>query len=184
MSLNKILLVLIILSGFLLIFYANNDIFTRPNIFTGLFRNNNDINGSQNSRLLLGGELWDVELADSPYAENEYSRFAHLKRIKYVPHVNRTEYNVFVIYTKETQLLQTKYELFLKSLLKYTTIDVHLHVVTDEKSELNAEKILKNQTNRYKKRIFYTLYDLEDCATKIRDIVFLMMPYFNSSPGE
>lgn len=106
-----------------------------------------------------------------------------IKRVKYVPRVNETEYNIFIIYTKQNYLLKMKFELFIKSLLKYSSIRLHLHIISDGKSEHFAEESLKRLINQYKRIVFYTLYSVDDCAAKISDISRIMMPYFSSHPG-
>lgn len=106
-----------------------------------------------------------------------------IKRVKYVPRINETEYNIFIIYTKQNYLLKMKFELFIKSLLKYSSIKLHLHIISDGKSERFAEEILKRLINQYKRIVFYTLYSVDDCAAKISDISRIMMPYFSSHPG-
>lgn len=106
-----------------------------------------------------------------------------IKRVKYVPRINETEYNIFIIYTKQNYLLKMKFELFIKSLLKYSSIRLHLHIISDGKSEHFAEEILKRLINQYKRIVFYTLYSVDDCAAKISDISRIMMPYFSSHPG-
>lgn len=108
---------------------------------------------------------------------------ASIKRVKYVPRINETEYNIFLIYTKQNYLLKMKFELFIKSLLKYSSIKLHLHIISDGKSEHFAEEILKRLINQYKRIVFYTLYSVDDCAAKISDISRIMMPYFSSHPG-
>lgn len=164
---NKILLVLIISSGFLLIYYANNEIFTRKTYIATFSKADMENNA-----------IIDYEL------DGEFNLSPDLKRIKYIPRINSTEYNIFVIYTKENYILKSKFELFLKSLIKYTSIKLHLHIITDEKSEISAETVLRSQIDRYKKSVFYTLYDVQDCAIKISDIVNVMLPYFSANPGE
>lgn len=164
---NKIFLVLIaISSGALIILYSNNDLFSRPSILRGFFE-------SQPSE---APSLDEVAALVDPQGD--------IQRVKYIPKgENATEHNIFVIYTKENYLLKSKFELFLKSLLKFTSIDLHLHIITDEKSETSAETVLKSQINKYRKRVFYTLYDVEDFAAKINDIVYVMMPFFSSHAG-
>lgn len=161
MKMNKILLVLIIASGFLLIFYANNDIFTRSRNLLGLFQKSEQVLDEKNN-----------------------VNYAAIKRVKYTAKNNSTEHNIFVIFAKENFLLRSKFELFLKSLLKYTSVSCHLHIITDEKSELVAEEIIKQTIDRYRKPVFYTLYDVEDSIAKIGPIVKTMMPYFSSNPGK
>lgn len=160
MTMNKILLVLIVASGFLLIFYANNDILTRKKLFS-LFQSDYGHNSASN---------------------RHEANYSDIRRVKYVPK-NSTEYNIFVIYTRETFVLKTKFELFLKSLLKYTSVPLHLHIVTDERSELSVEDVLKKEINEYRRVVFYTLYYMADSAVKISDISKAMMPHFNSNPG-
>lgn len=161
MTMNKILLVLIVASGFLLIFYANNDILTRKKLFS-LFQSDYGHNSASN---------------------NHETNYTDIRRVKYIPK-NTTEYNIFVIFTRETFVLKTKFELFLKSLLKYTSIPLHLHIVTDERSELSVEDILKKEINEYRRVVFYTLYNMADSAAKISDISKAMMPHFNSNPSK
>ena len=164
---NKTLLVVIIASGFLLIIYANND------IFQGFRRKQPAVDNVE------------AEALESRHYEDTDEDFGStfddgLKRVKYIPK-NRTEFNIFIIYTKEQQnlALRSKFELFLKSLLKYTSVELHLHVITDESSEESAETLIKEQINHYRKIVFYTLYDVQDCASKISEIVENMMPLFS-----
>lgn len=172
---NKILLVLIIISGFLLIFYANNDIFTRTQrLFQGRNVTSLDVSpedpSAQPEHLLLMDEAIDEEDSDE---------FTLGRRKAW----NRTTFNLFVIYTKETEVLQKKFELLLKSLFKYTSISLHLHIITDAKSTYQAEKIARTQMERYHRHATISLLDVEDCVDKIRDIVQAMMPHFSSHPG-
>lgn len=193
---NKILLVLIIVSGFLLIFYANNDIFTRTNhMFSGLFHGRSSNSSSrggtatfspdgsaQSERLLLMDDpvamaaVLDAEQAEED--EEDDFVFPSKKRLW----STGTVYNLFVIYTKETEVLQKKYELLMKSLFKYATIPLHLHIITDAKSTSNAEGIARKQMARYHRQAWVSMLDMEQCVEKITDIVQVMMPYF-THPG-
>ncbi|XP_055609514.1 xyloside xylosyltransferase 1 [Uranotaenia lowii] len=189
MSMNKILLVLIIASGFLLIIYANSSIFNRRNILTIFQKDNIDPGGSSGHSSFLPGEAVAGRTAHLIGSNGVAIGLKpnELKRVRYIPKENNaTEYNIFVIYTKEgqNQILRNKFELFLKSLLKYATVPLHLHVITDEQSELSAEELIKEQIEHYRKAIvFYTLYDVKDCAEKIEDIVKSMLPLFNYKTG-
>lgn len=192
MSMNKILLVLIIASGFLLIIYANSSIFNRRNILM-IFQRTDGFGGAEHpevldNSLLAGGGAGGTaaKVAHLIGGDSGGARFGELKRVKYVPKENNaTEYNIFVIYTKESQNsnLRDKFELFLKSLLKYATIPIHLHVITDEQSESSAEELIREQIAHYRKVVFYTLYDVKDCAEKTSDIVKNMLPLFNYKTG-
>lgn len=169
MNMNKILLVLIISSGFLLIFYNNynNDIFTRKNIFFSAFKKSDDTISHNNRNTIL-----------------DTNPIANIKRVKYIPKLPPiVEYNIFIIFTKSNYVLKNKFELFLKSLFLHCSVELHLHIITDEESELTAELVLKTQIEKYKKIVFYTLYDVEDCAMKLSDIVYILLPYFSSNPG-
>lgn len=197
---NKILLVLIIVSGFLLIFYANNDIFTRTNhMFSGLFHGRNNSRGgtatfspdgsAQSERLLLMDDpvamaavldAEEEEVDDAEDSQQAADDFVFPSKKKLWS--NRTVYNLFVIYTKETEVLQKKYQLLMKSLFKYATIPLHLHIITDAKSTSNAEGIARKQMARYHRHAWVSMLDMEQCVEKITDIVQVMMPYF-THPG-
>ncbi|KAL1404160.1 hypothetical protein pipiens_019037 [Culex pipiens pipiens] len=192
---NKILLVLIIASGFLLIIYANSSIFNRRNILTIFQKTDHEHHhhgggggggGAHSEALLDHHNLGGAVGGKAAAVHFLGSRLNELKRVKYLPKENNaTEYNIFIIYTKESQnvILKSKFELFLKSLLKYTTIPMHLHVITDEQSEGSAEELIREQIAHYRKVVFYTLYDVKDCAEKISDIVKSMLPLFNYKTG-
>lgn len=191
MTMNKILLVLIVSSGFLLIFYANNDIFTRRKWFqtdediehhsssneehpTTLARRQPDLYGSHHKHSHLHHKLHSHNITQPP---------AEVKRVRYVASNTSAEHNIFIIYTKENYMLKTKFELFMKSLLKYSSVRLHLHIISDEKSGPGAEEILRAQIQIYKSVVFYTLYSVEDIARQLSDITHVMMPHFSSSPG-
>ncbi|XP_075165822.1 xyloside xylosyltransferase [Haematobia irritans] len=95
-----------------------------------------------------------------------------------------SDYNIFVIYTKENYQLHVKFELFARSLLKYANSGVlmHLHVLTDETSGHSVEQILKSEITRYRRSIIYSLYSMHLCAEQVMDIVNTMTPYFSSTP--
>lgn len=217
---NKILLLLIIASGFLVIFYANSDFFTRKSLFA-LFQ---DSQSSSSSSSSLSSDEHEHQ-NDAPMAaqalvqhknnantnsssnliDNNSNFYANSNRVKFIswrqnesasiyahhmhPHQHglasalMPEHHIFVIYTKENYQLQQKFELFARSLLKYSTIKLHLHIITDTKSEGSAEEILKQQVRHYKKTLHYTLYDVHECAERITDIVQAMMPFFSSNPS-
>lgn len=80
-------------------------------------------------------------------------------------------------------MLKTKFELFMRSLLKYSSVALHLHVISDASSELGAEEILRKQIPAYKASIVqYTIYNVSVIASRLSDITNSMMPYF-SVPG-
>lgn len=176
---NKILLLLILSVGFLLIFYANinylSDLFrTTPSSSQSFLpeeEEDNPVVGSWRSSDSLRHE-WQGDEGGGRVVPSWGGRGA-----------NSSAYNLFVIYTKATPMLQRKYELLLKSLFKYTTsIPLHLHVITDSRG--SAEEIARRQMVRYHRRhAQLTLLDVDECVDKIRDIVQVMMPHFSSHPG-
>lgn len=95
-----------------------------------------------------------------------------------------SDYNIFVIYTKENYQLHVKFELFLKSLLKFANSGVllHLHVLTDETSGHSVDQIIEAEVRRYRRSIIYSLYNMRLCAEEVMDIVNTMTPYFSSTP--
>lgn len=95
-----------------------------------------------------------------------------------------SDYNIFVIYTKENYQLHVKFELFIKSLLKFANSGVllHLHVLTDETSGHSVDQILEAEVRRYRRSIIYSLYNMRLCAEEVVDIVNTMTPYFSSTP--
>lgn len=232
MTMNKILLVLIVASGFLLIFYANNDIFTRKR-WASLFQSDqdeqqqqqqppaHDDNGAELSendiqsasasvQLPHGGTLLQQQQQQRSLHQpahgsqhGERHRAHHqpaaalaadvtndgLRPVRYVPSANNSaaaaEHNIFVIYTKENYMLRTKFEMFVKSLLKYATVPLHLHIISDARSNASAEEIVRQQLVFYKRRavrVQYSLYNVTEAAGRIVDITRAMMPYF-SVPG-
>lgn len=152
---KRILFLLAVSSGFLLIIYANNDLFTNKQMFSMFQRQDLDIPVMQH-------------------------------RIKYVHKKNTTEYNIFLIYTKENQALKHKLELFLKSLLKYSSIPVHLHIITDDRSLNSLESSINANFHKYRmpgRPHLYTIYDIQDAVVKIKDIHEALMPLFSYSAG-
>uniref|UniRef100_A0A182P3M5 Xyloside xylosyltransferase 1 n=1 Tax=Anopheles epiroticus TaxID=199890 RepID=A0A182P3M5_9DIPT len=193
MGMNKALLVFIVASGFLLFIYANSSVFNRhlvqkedPERLTAaaaaLVHRNHQHHQHQHHG---GGKHRNGTVATGEDGTSDPST-SKLKRVKYISKgTNDTEYNIFLIYTKESQnlILHSQLELFLRSLLKYSTIELHLHIITDEQSERSAEELIKQQIERFQRTAFYTLYDVRDCAEKISDIVHGMMPLFNYRSG-
>lgn len=95
---------------------------------------------------------------------------------------NSSEYNIFIIYTKEDDSLKEKLNLFLKSLLKFSSVPLHLHFFCDSNSETSIEEVLKKHT-KHRNDVKFTLYDLKDTALKLNDYIFNVMPLFSYSSG-
>ncbi|XP_052870785.1 xyloside xylosyltransferase 1 [Anopheles cruzii] len=192
MSMNKALVVFIAASGFLLFIYANSSsVFNRhllPKeppasgaVAAAIHHHQHHHSSKRNNSAAAAAAT-----GNGLVATNEVTPPSKLKRVKYIAKgTNGTEYNIFLIYTKESQnlILHSQLELFLRSLLKYSTIELHLHIITDEQSERSAEELIKQQIERFQRTAFYTLYDVRDCAEKISDIVHSMGPLFNYRSG-
>ncbi|XP_053665580.1 xyloside xylosyltransferase 1 [Anopheles marshallii] len=188
MGMNKTLLVFIVASGFLLFIYANSSVFNRH-----LVQKDTPERLAAAAALVHSNHLHQHKPREGQHRNGTGNEdgpsdpsTSKLKRVKYVSKGrNDTEYNIFLIYTKESQnlILHSQLELFLRSLLKYSTIELHLHIITDEQSERSAEELIKQQIERFHRTAFYTLYDVRDCAEKISDIVHGMMPLFNYRSG-
>lgn len=197
MGMNKALLVFIVASGFLLFIYANSSVFNRHLVQKDVperlaaaaalvHRNQHPHHHQHHEGKHRNGTAAVGEDGTGDASQAAAAAASKLKRVKYVSKgTNDTEYNIFLIYTKESQnmILHSQLELFLRSLLKYSTIELHLHVITDEQSERSAEELIKQQIERFHRTAFYTLYDVRDCAEKISDIVHGMMPLFNYRSG-
>lgn len=159
---NRILLILIVSSGFLLIIYANNDMFRQTVIQRA------------------DGHLTNSDM----HPHHHQHRVYHYRR-------NATEFNLFLIYANENESLKHKLDLFLKSLLKYTSISIHLHVITDDSSQVSLENSINSMFHRYRgNRLtgrlnhLYTIYDVNDARHKIKDIHDSLMPLFSYNSGE
>lgn len=219
MTMNKVLVFLIVASGFLLIFYANNEIFSRQR-WASLFQSDqqeqrpDDEAAALSSNAIPNGHGGDPAQAvhfqagggpaqlRSLHQHGERHRghrgqpavaYDALRPVRYVPSANASaaaaaaadEHNIFVIYTKENYMLRTKFELFVKSLLKYASVPLHLHIISDARSEPSAEDIVRKQLVFYHRaagRVQYSLYNVTEAAARIGDITQAMMPYF-SVPG-
>lgn len=81
--------------------------------------------------------------------------------------------------------LKGKFHVFLQSLLSHSTTPVYLNVLSDSKSKLIAQSIIKNIIIELGIIHFkYKFYDINKAASQIRDIVKAMMPHFSSQPGK
>ncbi|XP_034109484.1 xyloside xylosyltransferase 1 isoform X1 [Drosophila nasuta] len=101
-------------------------------------------------------------------------------------HLNKTsssDYNIFVIYTRENYRLQMKFDLFAHSLFKHTNAQLHLHIITDKESEMSVLDILQRKIRKFRRIVIYTMYDVQICSNIIQDITAKLSPYFSSMPN-
>lgn len=131
-----------------------------------------------------------IQRAETQLANSELHHHHHQHRV-YHYRRNATEFNLFLIYANENESLKHKLDLFLKSLLKYTSISIHLHVITDESSQVSLENSINSMFFRYRgNRLtgrlnhLYTIYDVNDARHKIKDIHDSLMPLFSYNSGE
>ena len=127
---------------------------------------------------------FDTPLLNQKLQHNEPNPISLVEPMPLVYHrrTNSSEYNIFVIYTKEDVSLKLKLNLFLKSLLKFSSVPLHLHFFCDPASETSIEEVLKKHT-KHRNDVKFTLYDLHDAALKLNDFIFNVMPLFSYSSG-
>ncbi|KAK0167402.1 hypothetical protein PV327_004804 [Microctonus hyperodae] len=94
-------------------------------------------------------------------------------------------YNVWCIFTKVTtnSPMRRKFRIFTESLLKFATVDVAFHVITDKDSQRIAEEVIKGVSLILKKYMQVQYYDVHELAYQLEDIVSVMSPKFSSKPG-
>uniref|UniRef100_A0A1A9WP50 Xyloside xylosyltransferase 1 n=1 Tax=Glossina brevipalpis TaxID=37001 RepID=A0A1A9WP50_9MUSC len=202
LKMAKVMFLIISAIVCIVIFYANTNIIGRRSLFA-LFLNNRSepvVGGfDDQTNLIIENTNPTLPLANA-YASSptEGNRKALIiKSLLIRPPASKTgaleifnitgqtsDYNIFVIYTKENYQLHVKFELFARSLLKFSTSDVllYLHVLTDENSAHSVDQMLEKEVRRYRRAIMYTLYSMRLCAERVVDIVNSMTPYFSSTP--
>lgn len=93
--------------------------------------------------------------------------------------------NIWCIFTKviENAPLQVKFERLIKSLFMFTSVRLHIHIISDKNSKKIAKRVLDDSKNISKYEVIYSFYNMQFCAKQISDIVDNLMPYFSSQPG-
>lgn len=110
----------------------------------------------------------------------------HFKNVNVSAALNNKDLiHVWCIFTKVTENapLQMKFQNLVKSLFKFSTVPLHIHVISDNASKVIAKRVLDNARNSSRESVFYSFYDVGYCAQQISDIVQIMMPHFSSQPG-
>ncbi|XP_034477686.1 xyloside xylosyltransferase 1 isoform X2 [Drosophila innubila] len=145
-------------------------------------------------------QITNVAKLQTSYPQNEQtlstSNYPSLKPMQYLlnyssVHLNlsshmktsTSDYNIFVIYTRENYRLQMKFDLFAHSLFKHTNAQLHLHIITDKESEMSVLDILQRKIRRFRRIVIYTMYDVQICSNIIQDITAKLSPYFSSMPN-
>ncbi|XP_043260821.1 xyloside xylosyltransferase 1 isoform X1 [Colletes gigas] len=94
-------------------------------------------------------------------------------------------YNVWCIFTKvaSNSPMRRKFEIFADSLLRLSSVDIALHVITDEDSKDVAKKVLDSVLSSTGKFMKVQYYDVHELASRLEDIVLVMSSHFSSKPG-
>ncbi|XP_030761365.1 xyloside xylosyltransferase 1-like [Sitophilus oryzae] len=98
---------------------------------------------------------------------------------------SNVDYNVWLIFTKVTNksTLTFKFQNLISNLLNVSTVPLKFHIIVDEKSKTIAKYKLSEVVYSLNKSLVYTFYNVQDCSTKLSDIVNVMTPFFSSRPG-
>ncbi|XP_034935870.1 xyloside xylosyltransferase 1 [Chelonus insularis] len=120
-------------------------------------------------------------------ALNSYTNYYNLsvKTLYELESTNVTYHNVWCIFTKVTSMspMKKKFRIFTESLLKFASVDVALHVITDDSSQKIAKRIIQNIVSVLKKPVQVQYYDVHKLALQLEDIVSVMSLKFSSKPG-
>ncbi|XP_020294117.1 xyloside xylosyltransferase 1 [Pseudomyrmex gracilis] len=100
-------------------------------------------------------------------------------------HNETSDYNIWCIFTKVTlnSPMKRKFQIFVDSLLKSTTIDIVFHVISDNDSRHIAQAVIQHvmvNTGKFMKIVYYDVHKL---AVQLEDIISVMSPHFSSKPG-
>lgn len=146
------------------------------------------------------GQVTNISKLQTAFAnsnqEPNTSNQQHLKPMQYILNYSAAQlnhssilkpitsnYNIFVIYTRENYRLHMKFDLFIHSLFKHTNAQLHLHVITDKESEVAVLEILQRKVRRFKRVLIYSMYNIQICSNIIQDITDKLSPYFSSAPN-
>ncbi|XP_022223876.2 xyloside xylosyltransferase 1-like [Drosophila obscura] len=187
---KKLVLLLILICMCVLIIYANTHVLVRGNILSAFL--------SSRLNKLSHIENQETKYSDAQKTTTVLQQQPILKPIHYLLNFSSpqlelgaqlnhlsSDYNIFIIYTKENYHLNLKLDLFAHSLLKHTSAQLHLHVITDKESSSSVMEILQRQIRRFRFGfgLIYTMYDVKVCSTIIEDIAAKLSPYFSSGPN-
>ncbi|ALC42645.1 CG11388 [Drosophila busckii] len=184
---KKLAITLTLLSVCVLIIFAYTDLLFRNKLFS-VFLSGRFNNSPNDDKLQTRHSVTEQTVQSSSnnilkpvhyllnYSSVQVNLSTHLKSYK-------SDYNIFVIYTKENYRLNMKFDLFAHSLFKHTNAQLHLHIITDKDSEISALDILQRQIKRFRRILVYTMYDVQLCSKSIQDIATKLSPYFSSAPN-
>ncbi|CAH1998817.1 unnamed protein product [Acanthoscelides obtectus] len=108
-----------------------------------------------------------------------------IRNLKYVTSAlrNHKDYNVWLIFTKVTNVstLSYKFRDLIHNLLTVSSVPLKFNIIVDRVSQGIAENQIADLLYR-NKTLVYSFYDIDESARKIQDIVEVMTPYFSSKP--
>lgn len=121
----------------------------------------------------------------TPSAVTVYSVNYLSSTARILPRNQTNYYNIWCIFTKvaSNSPMRRKFQVFTESLLRFASINITFHVISDDNSQNIAENVIKNvliSTGKFMKVFYYNVHKL---AAKLEDIVSVMSPHFSSKPG-
>ncbi|KAL1494688.1 hypothetical protein ABEB36_010252 [Hypothenemus hampei] len=105
------------------------------------------------------------------------------------PFVNSTEtndYHIWLIFTKVSNdsPLTVKFKNLVYNLVNVSLdVPIKFHIIIDEQSKIIAQNKLSEVVYKLNQSLTYKFYNVQECASKISDIVSVMSPFFSSKPG-
>ncbi|XP_020818212.1 xyloside xylosyltransferase 1 [Drosophila serrata] len=185
---KKLVLLLIFICMCVLIVFANTHLLVRGNILSAFLSSRlNKLSQDEKQEARFPADVQQTTAPVPPVLKPthyllNYSSSAHLELGEQLNGL-ASDYNIFVIYTRENYHLNLKFDLFAHSLLKHTSAQLHLHVITDRESQASVLEILQRQIRRFRRTVIYTIYDVKVCSGIIQDIAAKLSPYFSSTPN-
>ncbi|XP_011499649.1 PREDICTED: xyloside xylosyltransferase 1 [Ceratosolen solmsi marchali] len=171
----KLLIKLAIVIGiFVLAIYCLHS----PNVFaevSSLFLDAQNISGKSNATTTLSKDLVSSK-----------QQFLSSNKSNSIDNGTTAQlYNVWCIFTKVTSNspMRRKFRIFVHSLLSHSSIGIHFHIVTDDESQIIAEKVIDYVFLISRKTMKVQYYNIHKSAAEIEDIVLVMSPHFSSKPG-
>lgn len=183
---KKLVLLLIFICVCVLIVFANTHLLVRGNILSAFLSSRLNKHSHAEKQEARYPDIPATTPSVPPvlrpthyllnYSSTQLELSSHLNGLS-------SDYNIFVIYTRENYHLNLKFDLFAHSLLKHTSAQLHLHVITDSESQPSVLEILQRQIRRFRRTVIYTIYDVKVCSSIIQDIAAKLSPYFSSTPN-
>ncbi|XP_017070181.1 xyloside xylosyltransferase 1 [Drosophila eugracilis] len=183
---KKLVLLLIFICICVLIVFANTHLLVRGNIISAFLSSRlNKLSHPEKQEARYPDTQATTPAVPPVLRPTHYLLNYSSTQLELGAHLNgfSSDYNIFVIYTRENYHLNLKFDLFAHSLLKHSSAQLHLHVITDNESQTSVFEILQRQIRRFRRTVIYTIYDVKVCSSIIQDIATKLSPYFSSTPN-